>query len=171
MYMWVWKWNLLDRVQHFVIPWTVAHGILQIRMLEWVTFPFSRGSSQPRDQTQVSCIAGRFFTSWATEKPKNTGVGSLSLFQQIFPTQESNQGLLHCRQILYQLSYEGRPTLKSTHTVCKPVFFKMKINIWANILGKEDIYLALISLKIYFHLFNLAFILENKIVSTQSFLW
>ena len=41
-------------------------------------------------------------------KPKNTGVGSLSLFQQIFPTQELNQGLLHCRSILYQLSYEGR---------------------------------------------------------------
>ena len=41
------------------------------------------------------------------EKPKNTGMGSLSLLQQIFPTQESNQGLLHCRQILYQLSYVG----------------------------------------------------------------
>ena len=40
-------------------------------------------------------------------KPKNTGVGSLSLLQQIFSTQEFNQGLLHCRQILYQLSYEG----------------------------------------------------------------
>ena len=37
----------------------------------------------------------------------NTVVGSLSLLQQIFPTQESNQGLLHCRQILYQLSYQG----------------------------------------------------------------
>ena len=37
-------------------------------------------------------------------KPKNTGVGSLSLLQQIFPTQESNRGLLHCRQILYQLT-------------------------------------------------------------------
>ena len=43
------------------------------------------------------------------EKPKNIGVGSLSLFQRIFPTQESNQGLLHCRQILYQLSYQGSP--------------------------------------------------------------
>ena len=43
------------------------------------------------------------------EKPKNTGVGSLSLLQQIFPTQELNQGLLHCRQTLYQLSYEGSP--------------------------------------------------------------
>ena len=42
-------------------------------------------------------------------KPKNTGVGSLSLLQQIFLTQESNWGLLHCRQILYQLSYQGSP--------------------------------------------------------------
>ena len=42
------------------------HGILQARMLEWVAIPFSRGSSQPRDQTQVSCIAGGFLTSWAT---------------------------------------------------------------------------------------------------------
>ena len=42
-------------------------------------------------------------------KPKNTGVGSLSLLQGIFPTQELNQGLLHCRWILYQLSYQGSP--------------------------------------------------------------
>ena len=40
-----------------------VHGILQGRILEWVAFPFSRGSSQPRGRTQVSCIAGRFFTS------------------------------------------------------------------------------------------------------------
>ena len=40
-------------------------------------------------------------------KPKNTGVGSLSLLQRIFLTQELNWGPLHCRQILYQLSYQG----------------------------------------------------------------
>ena len=40
-----------------------VHGILQARILAWVAFPFSRGSSQLRDQTQVFCIAGRFFTS------------------------------------------------------------------------------------------------------------
>ena len=40
-----------------------SRGILQDRILEWVAFPFCRGSSQPRDQTQVSHIAGRFFTS------------------------------------------------------------------------------------------------------------
>ena len=42
-------------------------------------------------------------------KPKNTGVGSLSLLQWIFLTQELNQGLLHCRWIVYQLSYQGSP--------------------------------------------------------------
>ena len=43
-----------------------VHGILQARILEWVAFPFPRESSQPRDQTHVSCITGRFFTSLAT---------------------------------------------------------------------------------------------------------
>ena len=46
------------------IDYTV-HGILQARILQWVAFPFSSGSSQPRDQTQVSHISGRFFTNWA----------------------------------------------------------------------------------------------------------
>ena len=40
-----------------------VHRILQARLLEWVAFSFSKGSSQPRDQTQFFCIAGRFFTS------------------------------------------------------------------------------------------------------------
>ena len=44
------------------------HGILQARILEWIIIPFSRGSSQPRDQTQASHIAGGFFTSWATRE-------------------------------------------------------------------------------------------------------
>ena len=44
-----------------------VHGILQARIVEWVAFPIFRKSSQPRDQTQVSCIAGGFFTSWASE--------------------------------------------------------------------------------------------------------
>ena len=47
-----------------------VHGILQARILEWVDFSFSRGSSRPRNWTRVSCIAGRFFTNWAiTEAP------------------------------------------------------------------------------------------------------
>ena len=45
-----------------------VHGILQARILEWVAFPVSRGSSQPRNWTQISHTAGRFFTSWATRE-------------------------------------------------------------------------------------------------------
>ena len=67
-------------------------------------------------------LAGRFFPTSATweaqaeslpgepqGKPKNTGEGSLSLLQGIFQTQKSNLGFLHCRRILYQLSYQGSP--------------------------------------------------------------
>ena len=54
--------TLCDPMDHTV------YGILQARILEWVAIPFSRGSSQPRDGTQVSHIAGVFFTSWATRK-------------------------------------------------------------------------------------------------------
>ena len=83
------------------------------RILEWVAYPFSKGSSQPRNQTRVSCIAGRFFTSWATREVQkyseccsvvsdslrlhelyrpwncpgqNTGVGSRSLLWRVSPT-------------------------------------------------------------------------------------
>ena len=54
-------------------PGSSVHGILQARILEWVAIPFSRGSSWPRDRTQVPCIASRFFTVWATreEAPLN----------------------------------------------------------------------------------------------------
>ena len=55
------------------------------------------------------------------EKPKNTGVGHLSLLQEIFLTQESNQCLLYCRQILYQLSYQGSPLI-SLNATKLPVF-------------------------------------------------
>ena len=64
---------LVSHVRLFVTPWTVAYqaplsmGILQARILEWVAMSSSR-SSQPRDRTQVSCIAGRFFTLSATRE-------------------------------------------------------------------------------------------------------
>ena len=55
-------WILCDPMDYTV------HGILQARILKWVAFPFSMGSSQPRDRTQVSHSAGGFFTSWATRE-------------------------------------------------------------------------------------------------------
>ena len=54
-------------------PVSSIHGILQARILKWVAIPFSRVCSWPRDETWVSCIAGRFFAIWATmEAPKKT---------------------------------------------------------------------------------------------------
>ena len=50
------------------LPGSSVHGICQARILEWVAISFSRGSSRPRDQTWVFCIAGRFFTIWATRE-------------------------------------------------------------------------------------------------------
>ena len=69
------KWNYQALIQNHLIllencdpmGYTV-HGILQARILEWVAFPFYRGFSQFRDWTQVSLIAGGFFTSWATRE-------------------------------------------------------------------------------------------------------
>ena len=51
-------------------PGSSVHGIFQARVLEWGAIAFSRGSSQPRDQTQVSCIIGSCFTLWATREAK-----------------------------------------------------------------------------------------------------
>ena len=81
-------------------PGSSVHGILQTRVLEWITMPSSREASRPRDQTLLSYI------SWIGQ---NTGVGSLSLFQWIFSTQGSNPGLLHCGWILYQLNHKCGP--------------------------------------------------------------
>ena len=60
--------TLCDPV-HYSPPGSSVHGIIQARILEWVAISFSRGSSWTRDRTQVSCIAGRCFTVWATREP------------------------------------------------------------------------------------------------------
>ena len=58
--------TLWDPTNWFLSPGSSVQGILQARMLEWVAISFSKGSSWSRDWTRVSCIAGRFFTVWAT---------------------------------------------------------------------------------------------------------
>ena len=58
-------------------PGSSVHGIFQARILEWIAISFSRESSQPRDQTWVSCIAGRVFTVWATREFHLTPQGTL----------------------------------------------------------------------------------------------
>ena len=86
-----------------------VHGILQARILECVAFPSPGDLPNPVIESKSPTLQVDSLPAEPQGKPKNTGVGSLSLRQQIFPTKESNLGLLRCRWILYQLSYEGSP--------------------------------------------------------------
>ena len=95
------------------LPGSSVHGILQARILEWVAMPSSRGSStgiEPRSPT----LQADSSQAEPPGKPKDTGVHSLCHLQRIFPTRELNWCLLHCRQILYQLSYQGSLNLLGT---------------------------------------------------------
>ena len=92
------EWKSLSRVWLCNPMECTLHGILQARILDWVAFPFSRGTSQPKDHTQGPQMQVDYLPAEPPGKPKNTGVGSLSLLQQIFPTQKSNWGLLQFRR-------------------------------------------------------------------------
>ena len=79
----------------------------------------------PRDRTQAPALQVDFLLSELPGKPKDTGVWSLSLLQGIFPTQESNQGLLDHRRVLYQLSYQ-----RSTHMCAFSLSLSLYIYIY-----------------------------------------
>ena len=81
--------QLLSHVQLFATPQNVAHqaplsmGILQTRVLEWGAISFSRGSSQPRNQTPVSCIAGRFFFNRLSYKGDSFSITNIYLIPTV----------------------------------------------------------------------------------------
>ena len=101
-----------------------AHGILQARTLEWVTFLFSRGSSQPRDWTQVSRTAGGFSTSWAPRKAHNR-----VLWSQI----ENDKAATWRRDIIL---VGGEPWRKC---LSKEVVFEVKSAWWVRIQFVHDL--------------------------------
>ena len=80
--------------------------------------PSSRGSSQPRDQTRSPTLQADSLPVEPLGKPKNIAMDSLFILQGIIPTQELNRDLLHCRWILYQLSYHIISDLFVTTYVC-----------------------------------------------------
>ena len=90
------------------------------------TLPFSRGSSQPRDRPRSWALQADSLLVEPQGRPKNTRARGLPRLQQIFPTQESKRGLLHHRQILYQLSYEGSPDKPRQHIKKQTHFFTHK---------------------------------------------
>ena len=77
----------------------------------WSRLPFPSPGDLPDSgiKPRSSALWADSLPSEPPGKPKNSGVGSLSLLQGIFLTQELNRGLLHCRRIFYQLSYQGFP--------------------------------------------------------------
>ena len=88
---------------------TLIHGIPQARILEWEPFPSSGDLPNPGIESTSPVLQADSLPGEPQWKPKNTGLGSLSLLQQLFLTQGLNPGLLNCRQILYQLSSQGSP--------------------------------------------------------------
>ena len=111
--------ELLSCVWLFATPWTIAgqaplsvHGDSPGKEY-WSGLPCPPPGYLPNTRIEPRSLALQVDSLWPDPrgKPKNTGVHSLTFLQGIFPTQELNWGLLYCRQILYQLSYQGSPSL------------------------------------------------------------
>ena len=100
------KWKSLSCVWLFANPMDyTVHGIFQARIPEW-PFPSPGDLPTPGIKPRSPALQAGSLPPEPQGKPKNTGVGSLSLLQGIFPPQGSNPGLLHCRWILYQLNHK-----------------------------------------------------------------
>ena len=122
-------------------PGSSVHGILQARILEWVAIPFSRGSSQPRDWTWVSCIAGGFFTVWATREAPEIP----DKIRQHFPSNWllgfQEQPFLHKHQSNLGLRVSLLPaglhstSLPSTHRARPPTFHHHLLSYWPVLLS------------------------------------
>ena len=102
------KWKLLSRVWLFATPWTIQSMEFS-RPEYWSGYPFPSPGDlpDPMIEPRSPALQADSLPAEPQWKPKNTGVGSLSLLQGIFSTQELNWGLLHCRWILYHLNHQG----------------------------------------------------------------
>ena len=122
MYHHLTNWNFYLPISFVTVLCMLSHPVLSDSLQPHELYSPWNSPSQNTGVGSLSLLQGIFPTQGSTRvphmqvdslpakpsgKPKNTGVGSLSLLQRIFPTRESNWGLLHCRQIFYQLSYQG----------------------------------------------------------------
>ena len=102
-------------ISNSLLPHELAHqaplslGIFQVRILEWVAMPPSRDLPNPGMDPRSPALQVDSLLSEPPGKSNNIGEGRQSLLQENFLTKELSQGLLHCRWILYQLSYPGSP--------------------------------------------------------------
>ena len=124
-------------------PGSPIHGILQARILEWVAVHFFRDLPNTGIEPRSSSLQANSLPSEPQGTPKNSGVGSLSHLQRIILMQESNWGLLHCRQILYQLSYLQETRVQSLdgedpwrrEWQTTPVFLPGESHGWGSLVG------------------------------------
>ena len=142
-----WKWKLLSHVRLYVTSMTTVHWILQARILEWVGFPFSRESSQPRDQTQVSHIVGRVFTSWVTGKPKSYWLSSVQSLSrvQLFVTpwttaRQTSLSIINSWSLPKPMSIEL--VMPSSHLIlCRPLLLLPPIPASIRVFSNESVLL------------------------------
>ena len=92
------------------LPGSSAWGFSRQEYWSGLPCPLPGDLPYPGIELRSPTLQADSLPSKPSGKPKNTGMGSLSLLQGIFPAQESNWGLLHCRWIFYQLSYQGSPS-------------------------------------------------------------
>ena len=133
-------------------PWTVAYQTPSLMVFSRLEYWSGLLFPSPMHESEKWKWSGSVLSTslWPhglypwNSPGQNTGVGSLSLLQEIFPTQESNWGPLHCRQILYQLSYEGSPDYKwdmaKSEAQAFPLFnqlLKDAVSFCADIKGKK----------------------------------
>ena len=114
------------------LPGCSVHGILQARILEWVAISFSRGSSSPRNRTQVSCTAGRVFTNWATREvperwaPKNWYFWTVVLEKTLEnPLDGKEIKPVHPKEISPEYSLEG-------------LMLKLKLKYFCHLMQRTD---------------------------------
>ena len=137
-------WDLMDCRP----PGSFMHGIIQARLLEWVaiSYPGDLPNSGGRKKRKWShsvvsnslrphgLLPTRLLRPWDFPG-KSTGVGCSFHPQGIFPTQELNPGFLHCRQILYWLSYEGNPWLRHRLEWCWMLSFGNELRSFCHFWG------------------------------------
>ena len=126
-------WSCNDRhsqnMEQSHCRWILSHhGSPTI--LEWVAYPFSRGSSQPRNWSRVSCIAGGFFTNWAIrEALQNSHITSQNILHTLpfksiphpTPTYGRHSSVLHCYSFVFSAAATAAKSLQSCPTLCDPI--------------------------------------------------
>ena len=148
-----WKCKSLSRIRLFATPW-IMQSMKFSRPEYWSGWPFPSPGDLPNPEIEPRSptLQMDFLPAEPEGKPKNTRVGSQFLLQQIFLSQELNQGLLHCRQILYQLSYQGSfnkvtLTLINNMKMMHILYFKHIPNFSPEILYYEETRVIILFIK------------------------